>query len=62
MGSTPFEQDYWLARADKARADGMREPHARLTLLRVAKGYERLAQHAQERAKHIASMEKRQSR
>jgi hypothetical protein len=62
MGSTLFELDYWLACADKARAEGIREPRARLTMLRVAKGYERLAQHVQERAKLLATIEKRHSK
>jgi hypothetical protein len=62
MGSSPFDQDYWLACADKARTEGIRDPRARLTMLRVAKGYERLAQHAQQRAELLAVIEKRHSR
>jgi hypothetical protein len=56
MGSASFDLDYWLACADRARADGIREPRTRLTMLRVAKGYERLAQHAQERASRLAAV------
>jgi hypothetical protein len=46
------EQEYWLACADKAyaRAEGIDDQHARITMLRVAKGYECLAQHERERA------------
>src|SRR5215469_7834525 len=42
MSSAPYEQDYWLACADKAyaRAEGMDDPNVRLTMLSVAKGYE----------------------
>jgi hypothetical protein len=61
MGSAPYEQDYWLAHADKAyaRAEDMDDPNARLTMLSVAKGYECLAQHEQERAELLAAIEKR---
>jgi hypothetical protein len=62
MGSTSFDRDYWLACADKARADGMRNRRARLIMLSVAKGYERLAQHAQQRAILLAALEKRHSK
>jgi hypothetical protein len=58
MGSAPYEQDYWLACAGKAyaRAEGMDDPHARLTLLRVAKGYEC---HERERTELINIVKKR---
>jgi hypothetical protein len=62
MGSTAFELDYWLECADKARADGRRDPHARPVMLCVAKGYERLAQHTRQRAEHLAAIEKRKWR
>jgi hypothetical protein len=56
MGSAPYEEDYWLACAGKAyaRAEGLDERHARLTMLSVAKGYECLAHHERERAELVA--------
>jgi hypothetical protein len=64
MGSAPCEQDYWLAHADKAyaRAEDMDDPHARRTMLRVAKGYACLAHHERERAELLAAIEKRDSK
>jgi len=62
MASISFEQDYWLACADKARADGRRDPLAKPVMLCVAKGYDRLAQHAQQRAEFLAATEKRHSK
>ena len=51
-----------FADTGEVRAEGIREPRVRLIMLRVAKGYERVAQHAQERAKRFAAVEKRHSR
>lgn len=62
MASALYDQDYWQARADKARAEGRCDPRARLTMLRIAKGYERLAKHAQDRAELLAAIEKRHSK
>jgi len=64
MGSAPYEQDYWLACADKAyaRAEGMDELQARQTMLSVAKGYECLAQHERERAELLIIIKKRNSK
>jgi hypothetical protein len=62
MDSTSFDHDYCLACADKARAEGMRDRRARLIMLTVAKGYERLAQHAQQRTGVLAALEKRHSK
>jgi len=64
MSSAPYEQDYWLACADKAyaRAEGMDDPNVRLTMLSVAKGYECLAQHERERAELLNIIKKRDSK
>jgi hypothetical protein len=55
MASSRFEQEYWLACAEKAyaRAEGMDDQQARLTMLSVAKGYECLARHEQERGEFL---------
>jgi hypothetical protein len=55
MGSARYELDYWLACAEKAyaRAEGMDDRQARLTMLSVAKSYECLAQHERERAEFL---------
>jgi hypothetical protein len=64
MGTAPYEHDYWLAHADKAyaRAEGMVDHHARLTMLSVAKGYACLAQHERERAELPVVIKKRDSK
>jgi hypothetical protein len=50
-GSDKLPSEYWQTRADKVRAiaDGMFDPQARETLLRIAKEYESLARRAEER-------------
>jgi hypothetical protein len=55
MGSAPYEENYWLACASKAyaRAEGLDERDARLTMLSVAKGYECLAHHERQRAELV---------
>ena len=44
---------HWRARAEEARtlADQMHDDKSRETMLRIATDYERLAKHAEERAK-----------
>jgi hypothetical protein len=46
-----LDAEYWLGRAEEVRrhAGSMTDPAARRTMLLVAAGYERLAQHAEER-------------
>ena len=46
-----FDAEYWLGRAEEVRRHAaiMTDPVARRTMLLVAAGYERLAQHAEER-------------
>ncbi len=45
------DPEHWLERAEEARtiAEEMRDPQARLGMLAVAEGYERLAARAAER-------------
>jgi len=62
MFSALFEKDYWLACADKARAEGMHDRRAKLIMISIAKGYERLAHHAQQRAELLAAIEKKRGK
>ena len=59
MGSDGYSREYWLARAEEARtlAEIMIETAPRLTMLGIAKCYERLAQHAQAQADLMARIE-----
>ena len=51
LPSAGFDAEYWMGRAEEVRRHAaiMTDPAARRTMLLVAAGYERLAQHAEER-------------
>jgi hypothetical protein len=59
MDSTPYSPEHWLAQAEDARAiaELMKEPHTRRSMLYLARGYEKLAEHAQEQAGLMAQIE-----
>jgi hypothetical protein len=48
-----MDTEYWLARADEARAHAteMRDPDAKRTLLEIAENYQQLAEQAEARRK-----------
>ncbi len=48
-----MDTEYWLARAEEARAQAsaMRDPNARRTLLEIAENYQQLAEQAEARRK-----------
>ena len=48
-----YDAKHWLDRAEEARrqADELTHPPARREMLLIAAGYERLAQHAEERTR-----------
>jgi hypothetical protein len=56
MGLDAYSREYWLARAEEARtvAEIMKETAPKLTMLGLAKCYERLAEHAQAQAELMA--------
>ena len=62
MGGNEYSSEYWLARAEEARtlAEIMKETAPKLTMLGIAKCYERLAQHAQAQAELMARIEMRE--
>jgi hypothetical protein len=45
---------HWLGRAEEARsiADGMFDPTTKATMLRIADGYEKMAEHARSRCEN----------
>lgn len=59
MDLIPYSREYWLAHAEEARAIAglMKEPQTKRSMLYVARGYERLAEHAQEQAGLRAQIE-----
>jgi hypothetical protein len=56
MERVQYNPEYWLARAEEclALADRMSYPITKQTMLRLARSYERLAQHAEEQAEMLA--------
>jgi hypothetical protein len=50
MPNSSIGSEYWLARAEEARimAEQMRHPNARLTMLRIAQVYTRMAERLQD--------------
>jgi hypothetical protein len=59
MCANGCSSEHWLARAEEARtvAEIMKETAPKLTMLGLAKCYERLAQHAQAQAELLARIE-----
>ena len=55
MASGNYDASYWLDRAEEARrqAEEMTHPPAKREMLVIAAGYERLAQHAEERTRRL---------
>ena len=49
------DPEYWRGRAEEARtvADGMHDPEARSVMLKVAQGYDNLADRAEKSAKRV---------
>jgi hypothetical protein len=58
MDLTPYSREYWLAHAEEARAiaELMKEAHTKRSMLYLARGYEKLAEHAQEQAGLLAQI------
>jgi hypothetical protein len=60
--SKTFDAQYWQERAEEARlqAEEMTHPPAKREMLLIAAGYQRLAQHAEERTARKKSRTERQ--
>ena len=57
MTSLPDDPEHWRSSAEEARtvAEQLADPESKRTMLRIATDYERLAQHAELRAKKESS-------